>query len=119
MIFVVIWFLDYFTLEPVPLVNGVWIIAFVNHPHVWATKFKPLLMVFQLTVLTSNNVVWMPFPTILFDEAQHLNILKAKLFRPAAGIIRNTQQRHLYYNFQASARSFLIRRQESADNGDV
>ena len=103
MIFVVIWFLDHFTLEPVPLVNGVWIIAFVDHSHVWATKFKLLLMVFQPTVLTSNNVVWMPFPTILFDEAQHLNILKAKLFRPAAGIIRNAKQRrrHLYYNFKS------------------
>ena len=46
MVFVVIWFLDHFTLEPVPSVNDVWIIAFVSHLHVWVTKFKTLLMVF-------------------------------------------------------------------------
>ena len=102
MVFVVFWFLDHFTLEPVPLVNGVWIIEFVSHHHDWVTKSKSLLMFFQLLVLTSNNVIWMPFFTVLFDEAQRLNIPKAKPFRPAAGIIRNTQQRrrHLYYNFR-------------------
>ena len=109
-VFVIIFlFLDHFTLEPVPSVNGVWIIAFVSHLHVWVTKFKTLLMVFQLTVLTSNNVVWMPSVTVLFDEAQHLNILKAKLFGPAAVIIRNTQQRrHLYYNFRPGRGHFFV-----------
>ena len=64
MVFVIVWFLDHFTFKPVPSVNGVWIIAFVSHRHVWVTKFKPLLMFFQLPVLTSNNVVWMPFVTV-------------------------------------------------------
>ena len=91
MVFVVNWFLDHFTLEPGPSVKGVWIIAFVSQLHVWVTKFKTLLMVFQLIVLTSNNVVSMPFLSAFFDEAQHPNILKARLFGPAAGIIRNTK----------------------------
>ena len=72
MVFVIVWFLDHFTLEPVPLVKGVWIIAFVSHLHVWVMKFKPSLMSFQLSVLISNNVVWVPFFTVLFDEAQHV-----------------------------------------------
>ena len=81
MVFVVVWFLDHFTLKPVPSVNGVWVIAFVSsHHHAWVTKSKPL------SVLTSNNVVWMPFFTVLFDEAQHHNTLKTKPFRPDAGI---------------------------------
>ena len=106
MVFVIVWFLDHFTPEPVPSVNGIWIIessAFFSHHHAWVTKSNRLLKFFQLTSLTSNNVIWMPFLTVLFDEAQHLSILKGKPFEPAAGIIRNTQQRgrrHLYYNFR-------------------
>ena len=103
MVFVVVWFLDHFMLKLVPSMNGVWVIAFVSHHHAWVTKSKPLLMLFQLPVLTSNNVVWMPFFTILFDEAKHFNVLKTKPFGPPAGVIRNTQQggrRHLYYNFR-------------------
>ena len=69
MVFVIVWFLDHFTLKPVPSVNSVWII---NHRHVWVTKFKPSLMFFKLPVLTSNNVLRMPFSSILFDEAQHV-----------------------------------------------
>ena len=72
MVFVIVWFLDHFTLEPVPSVNGVWIIAFVSHLHVWVTKFKPSLMFFQLPILTSNNVIWVNFFTAFFDEAQHV-----------------------------------------------
>ena len=72
MVFVVIWFLDHFTLEFVLSVNGVWIITFVSHPHVWVTKFEPSLMFFQLPVLTSNNILWVPFPTIRFEETQYL-----------------------------------------------
>ena len=71
MVFIIVWFLDHFTLEPVPAVNGVWI-AFVSQLHVWVTMFKPSLMFCQLSVLTSNNVVWVPFFTVLFDEARHL-----------------------------------------------
>ena len=72
MVFVIVWFLDHFKLEPAPSVNGLWIIAFVSHLHVCVTKFKPSLMFSQLLVLTSNNVIWVPFFTILFDEAQHV-----------------------------------------------
>ena len=72
MVFVIVWFLDHFTLEPVPSVNGIWIIAFVSHLHVWVTKFKPSLMFFQLPILTSNNVIWVNFFAILFNETQHV-----------------------------------------------
>ena len=104
MVFVLVWFLYHFTFKPVPSVNDVWIIKFVSHHHAWVTKCKPLLMFFQLPILTSNNVVWISFCPVLFDEVQHLNIVKAKPFGPTAGIIRSTQQRgrrHLYYNFRS------------------
>ena len=57
MVFVVIWFLDHFTVEPFPSVNGDWIITFVSHFHVWITKFKPSLMFFRQPVLTSHNTL--------------------------------------------------------------
>ena len=72
MVFVVVWFLDHFTLKSAPLMNSIWIITFVNHLHVWVTKFKPSLMFFQLPVLTSNNVVWVNFSAVLFGETQHV-----------------------------------------------
>ena len=72
MVCVIVWFFDHFMLKPATLVTGVWIIEFVSHRHVWVTKFKPSLMFFQLPVLTSNNVVWVPFFIVLFDETQHV-----------------------------------------------
>ena len=72
MVFVIVWFLDHFTLKPVPSMNCVCIITFVNHLHVWVTKFKLLLMFFKLSILTSSNVVWVNFFVILFDETQHV-----------------------------------------------
>ena len=72
MVFVIVWFLDHFMFKPVPLVNGVWIITFVSHQHARITKFKPSLMFFKLSILTSNNIIWVPFPAILFDEIQHI-----------------------------------------------
>ena len=71
MVFVIVWFLYHFTLKPVLLMNGVTIITFVNHLHVWVTKFKPSLMFFKLPVLASNNVVWMTFSAVLFDETHN------------------------------------------------
>ena len=59
-------------LKPVPSMNGIWIITFVSHLHVWVMKFKPSLMFFKWPVLTSNNVVWINFSAILFDEVQHV-----------------------------------------------
>ena len=51
----------------------------------------------------------MPFLSVLFDEAQHLIILKDRLFGPAAGINRNTKQRrHLYYNSMPRRGHFFV-----------
>ena len=72
MVFVIIWLFDHFAFESIPSVNGVWINTFVNHLYAWVTKFKPLLMFFKLLVLTSNNVIWVNFSAILFDETQHV-----------------------------------------------
>ena len=72
MVVVIVWFLDHFTFEPVPSVNGVWIITFVSHLHAWVTKFKPSLMFFKLSILTSNNVIWVNFSAVLFDETQYV-----------------------------------------------
>ena len=71
-IFVIIWIFDHFTLNPFQSVNGLWIITFVNHLHVWITKFKPSYLFFKLPVLTSNNIIWVNFSAILFDETQHV-----------------------------------------------
>ena len=35
-----------------------------------STKFKPSFMFFKLSLLTTNNVIWVNFPTIPFDETQ-------------------------------------------------
>ena len=68
MIFVIVWPLDHFTFKRVPTMNSNWIMTFVSHLHAWITKFKPSLMFFQLSVLTSNNIVWVNFFAILFNE---------------------------------------------------
>ena len=72
MVFVIVWPFDCFTLKPAPWVNSVWIITFFNHLHVWVTKFKPSFIFFKLSILTSNNVIWLGFSAILFDETQHV-----------------------------------------------
>ena len=72
LVFVIVWFLDHLTVESVSSVNGDWIITFVSHLHDWVTKFKPWLMFFKLSILASNNVIWVNFSTILFDETQHV-----------------------------------------------
>ena len=72
MIFVIIWLFVHFTFKPVPSVNGIWVMTSVNHLHIWITKFKPSFMFFKLSILTSNNVIWVNFSTILFDETQHV-----------------------------------------------
>ena len=69
MVFAVIWFLNHFTLEYGPTMNSIWIMTPVSLLHVWVTKFKASLIFFKLSTLTSNNVIWMPFFAILFDEA--------------------------------------------------
>ena len=52
--------------------NSIWITTAVSPLHVWVTKFKTFFIFFKLSILTSNKVVWMPFPAILFDETQHV-----------------------------------------------
>ena len=71
-VFVIVWFLDHFTLEYVPSMNRIWIITFVSHLHAWVTKFETSLLFFKLSILTSNNVIWVDLLVILFDEAQYV-----------------------------------------------
>ena len=72
MTFVIIWFLDHFTLEYVPSVNGVWIITPAGLLHVWVTKFKTSIIFFKLYILASNNAIWVGLFAIIFNEAQHV-----------------------------------------------
>ena len=89
MVFVIIWLFDHFTLKPVPSVNGVWTITFVNRLHLWLTKFKPSFMFFKLSVLTSNNVIWVNFSAILFDETQHVVKTSTTVYVPVCYEIIN------------------------------
>ena len=72
MVFVIVWFLDHFTLEYVPSVNSIWIITPADLLTVWVTKFKTFFIFFKLSILTSNNVIWVGLLAILFNEAQHV-----------------------------------------------
>ena len=74
MVFVIIWFLDHFTLEYVPSMNSIWIVTPASLLHVWVTKFKTFYIFFKLSVLTLNNVIWVDLFVILFNEAQHVKI---------------------------------------------
>ena len=46
-VFVIVWFLDHFTLEYAPSVNSIWIITPTGLFHVWVTKFKTFFYIFQ------------------------------------------------------------------------
>ena len=72
MVFVTVWFLNHFTLEYVPSMNSIWIITPAILLHAWVTKFKTFFIFFKLSILTSNNVIWVGLLAILFDEAQHV-----------------------------------------------
>ena len=72
MVFVIVWFFNYFTLEYVPSVNSIWIITPADLLHVWVAKFKTFYIFFKLSILTLNNVIWANFSVILFDETQHV-----------------------------------------------
>ena len=72
MVFVIIWFLNHFTLEYVPSMNSIWIITPASLLHVWVTKFKTFFIFFKLSILTSNNVIWVGLFSIFFNEAQHV-----------------------------------------------
>ena len=74
MVFVIIWFLDHFTLEYVLSMNSIWIITPASLLHVWVTKFKTFFIFFKLSILTLNNVMWVDLFAILFNEAQHVKI---------------------------------------------
>ena len=81
-VFVIIWFLDHFTLEYVSSVNSIWIITPTDLLHVWLTKFKKSLIFFMLSILTSNNVIWVGLLAILFDERQHVVKISATSYVP-------------------------------------
>ena len=72
MIFVIIWFFDHYLLKLVSSMNGICIVTFVNHLHASVTKSQSSFMFFNLSVLTSNKVIWVNFSAILFDETQHI-----------------------------------------------
>ena len=72
MVFVIVWFLDHFTLEYALSVNSIWIITPAILFHVWVTKSKTFFIFFKLPILTSNNVIWVGVLALLFDEAQHV-----------------------------------------------
>ena len=83
MVFVIIWFLNHFTLEYVPSMNSIWIITPASLLHVWVTKFKTFFIFFKLSILTSNNVIWVGLLAILFDEAEHVVKLSTTGYVPA------------------------------------
>ena len=66
MVSVVIRLFDHFTLESIPLINSIGIVVFVNHLHICVTNFKPSLMFSKLSILTSNNVIWVNFSALFF-----------------------------------------------------
>ena len=70
MVFVIVWFLDHFTYEYVPSVNGIWIITAASLFHVWVTTFKTIFIFFKLSVL--NKVIWVGLLAILFNDVQHV-----------------------------------------------
>ena len=72
MIFVLVWFFNHFTFEYAPSMNSIWIITPASLLHVWVTKFKTFFIFFKLSILTSNNVIWVGIVAVLFDEAQHV-----------------------------------------------
>ena len=72
MVFVIVWFLDHFTLEYVPSMNSICIITPVGLLHVWITKFQTFFIFFKPSILTSTNLVWVSLFAILFNEAQHI-----------------------------------------------
>ena len=72
MVFVIVWFLDHFTPDYVPLMNSIQIMTSVGLFHTWVTKFKAFFIFFKLSILTSNKVIWVGLLAILFDETQHV-----------------------------------------------
>ena len=72
MVFVIAWFLNHFTLEYVRSVNSIWIITPADLLHLWVTNFKTSLIFFKMSILTLNNVMWVGFSAILFDETQQV-----------------------------------------------
>ena len=81
-IFVIIWLTDHFTLKPVPSVNGVWIITFINHLHVCVMKFKPSRLFFQLLILMKHSTL-SEHPrraTFRFAMSSSISLLSLKIF---------------------------------------
>ena len=85
-VFVIVWFLDHFTIKPFPSVNDVWIIAFVSDRHAWITKSEPLLMFFQPPVLTWTNVVLMPLFPFFVKHNTSMSLRLSPLSLPLASL---------------------------------
>ena len=68
----IVWFFDLFALEHVPSMNSIWIITPSSVFHVQVTKFKASLILFKLSILTSNNVIGVGIFSILFNDAQQV-----------------------------------------------
>ena len=71
MVFVIVWFVDHFTLEYVPSVNSIWIITPTSLFHASVTKFKSFFIFFKLPILTSNDVIWVDLFAILYTLSKH------------------------------------------------
>ena len=71
-IFVIVWFLDHFTLKYVPSINNIWVITSAGLLRAWVTNFKTIFIFFKLSILTANNLIWVNFSAILFKKVQHV-----------------------------------------------
>ena len=71
MVFVTVLFLHHLTLEYVRSMNSVCIITPAGILHVWVKKLKTFFIFFKLSILKSNNVIWVGLVAILLNEAQH------------------------------------------------
>ena len=83
MVFIIVWFLNHLALEYVPSMNIIWIITPTSLLHVWVTKFKASLIFFKLSILASNNVIWVGLFAILFNEEQHVVKISTTGYVPA------------------------------------
>ena len=103
MVFVIVWFLDHFTLEYVPSMNSIWIVTPASFFHVWVTKFQTFFIFFKLSILPPNNVIWVGLFTVLFNEAQQVVKISTKGYVPVFYEVIN-----LFIKLQNFLLTFLI-----------
>ena len=83
MVFLIVCFLDHFTLEYVSSMNSICIITPAGLLHVGVTKFKASLIFFKPSILASNNIIWVDLFAILFDQAKHVVKISTMGYVPA------------------------------------